>query len=129
VARSERPLRAFSLVALLAVVAFVFARNFGLFLRRFDVFFWLVALQNAAALALGALISRSARLSAPARRAVTLEVGIQNSGLGLLIILNFFPTASGMLLITAFWGVWHLVSGLLLSGWWGRRPLTEGVAA
>jgi BASS family bile acid:Na+ symporter len=129
VARSERPLRAFSLVALLAVVAFVFARNFGLFLRRFDVFFWLVAVQNGAALALGALISRSARLSAAARRAVTLEVGIQNSGHGLLIILNFFPTASGMLLITAFWGVWHLVSGLLLSGWWGRRPLTEGVAA
>ncbi len=122
-ARSERPFRAFSLVALLGVVAFAFAQNFGLFLRRFDVFFWLVVVQNGAALALGAGIAWAARLAPAARRAVTLEVGIQNSGLGLLIILNFFPTAGGMLLITAFWGVWHLVSGLLLSGWWGRRPI------
>jgi bile acid:Na+ symporter, BASS family len=62
------------------------------------------------------------RVGEAARRAVTLEVGIQNSGLGLVIIFTFFPEAGGMMLITAFWGVWHLVSGLTLSGWWGRRP-------
>lgn len=127
VEQSEKPFRVLSLLALLGVVAFAFAQNFGLFVRRFDLFFWLVVAQNTVALALGAFIAWGARLSAAARRAVTLEVGIQNSGLGLLIILNFFPTAGGMLLIAAFWGVWHIVSGLLLSGWWGRRPITDAV--
>lgn len=123
VAKSERAFRQLSLVLLLGVVALAFDQNFALFIRRFQTFFWLVVVQNGIALALGAVIAWGARLSESARRAVTLEVGIQNSGLGLLIIFNFFPTAGGMLLITAFWGVWHLVTGLLLSGWWGRRPV------
>jgi len=50
-----------------------------------------------------------------------LEVGIQNSGLGLIILFNFFPNQGGMMIITAFWGVWHLVSGLTLAGFWARR--------
>lgn len=120
-ARSERPLRALSLVVLLAFVALAFAQNVGLFVSRFHTFFWLVVAQNAMALALGAGLSRALRLPEADRRAVALEVGIQNSGLGLVILFTFFPSASEMLLITAFWGVWHLVSGLALSGWWARR--------
>ena len=50
-----------------------------------------------------------------------MEVGIQNSGLGLVILFTFFPEAGGMMLITAFWGVWHLVSGLTLSQIWARQ--------
>lgn len=120
-ARSERPLRALSLVVLLGFVALAFAQNVGLFVARFHTFFWLVVAQNAMALALGAGMARVLRLPDADRRAVALEVGIQNSGLGLVILFTFFPSASEMLLITAFWGVWHLVSGLALSGWWARR--------
>ncbi|MEX2365181.1 MAG: bile acid:sodium symporter family protein, partial [Pseudohongiellaceae bacterium] len=61
------------------------------------------------------------------RRAVILEVGIQNSGLGLIILFSFYPNLGGMMLITAFWGVWHLVSGLLLSAYWSRRPPQLGI--
>lgn len=120
-ARGERPLRALSLVVLLGFVALAFAQNVGLFVARFHTFFWLVVAQNAMALALGAGMARVLRLPEADRRAVALEVGIQNSGLGLVILFTFFPSASEMLLITAFWGVWHLVSGLALSGWWARR--------
>jgi BASS family bile acid:Na+ symporter len=67
-------------------------------------------------------VARVARLSEADRRAVTIEVGIHNSALGLVILVTFFPAAGSMMLITAFWGVWHLVSGLALSTWWGRRP-------
>ncbi|MEL0621358.1 bile acid:sodium symporter family protein, partial [Psychrobacter proteolyticus] len=56
------------------------------------------------------------------RRAVTLEVGRQNSGLGLVNLFTIFPEAGGMMLITAFRGVWHLVSGLTLSQIWARIP-------
>jgi len=68
-------------------------------------------------------MARLMKLSVPDQRAVTMEVGIQNSGLGLVILFTFFPDAGGMMLITAFWGIWHLVSGLTLSQIWARRPI------
>lgn len=123
VERSEKPLRVISLLVFLGFVAIAFSRNVDLFLARFHSFFWLVVGHNLLALLLGYGMARLCRLAESDRRAVTLEVGIQNSGLGLVILFTFFPNAGGMLLITAFWGVWHLVSGLTLSQYWARRPL------
>lgn len=122
-AASERPLRLISLLVLLAFVAVAFAQNRALFVERFGDFFWLVVAQNAMALGVGAGIATALGLGDADRRALTLEVGIHNSGLGLAILFTFFPAAGSMMLITAFWGVWHLVSGLLLAGWWARREL------
>ena len=127
-ARVQGPLRSLSAVALFAFVGGAFWENRGLFVSRFDDFFWLVVGQNAMALLIGALVARVARLSEADRRAVTIEVGIHNSALGLVILVTFFPAAGSMMLITAFWGVWHLVSGLALSTWWGRRVPTEVAA-
>lgn len=124
-ARTERPLRAVSTLVFLAFVAVAFANNFALFLEEFHTFFWLVLGHNAGALLLGAGVARLLRLPVSDRRAVTLEVGIQNSGLGLVVAFNFFPDAAGALLITAFWGVWHLVAGLVLAQVFARRPLPE----
>lgn len=121
--RAELPLRRLSFLILIAFIAGAFWENRALFLDRFGDFFWLVVLQNAMALGIGLWVSRLAKLSEADRRAVTIEVGIHNSGLGLAILFTFFPTAGSMMLITAFWGVWHLVSGLMLSAWWGRRPV------
>lgn len=126
--RAERPLRGLSFVVLMAFIAGAFWENRGLFVERFGDFFWLVVLQNAMALGIGLLVARAARLDEADTRAVTIEVGIHNSGLGLAILFTFFPAAGSMMLITAFWGVWHLVSGLALSGWWGRRPPREAIA-
>lgn len=120
IARTEKPLRVISLLVFLAFVGIAFFNNFQLFIERFNSFFWLVVLHNGIALLLGYSMARLMKLSGPDLRAVTLEVGIQNSGLGLVIIFTFYPQAGGMMLITAFWGVWHLVSGLLLSTYWSR---------
>jgi BASS family bile acid:Na+ symporter len=119
--RLERPLRSLSFLILIAFIAGAFWENRDLFIARFGDFFWLVVLQNAMALGIGLGVSRLARLNDADTRAVTIEVGIHNSGLGLAILFTFFPAAGSMMLITAFWGVWHLVSGLALAGWWGRR--------
>lgn len=73
-------------------------------------------------------MARLARLPEDQSRAVTLEVGIQNSGLGLIIVFGFFPHLGGMMLITAFWGVWHLVSGLMISSFWARREASPALA-
>jgi BASS family bile acid:Na+ symporter len=127
--RVEGPLRGLSFLILIAFIAGAFWENRGLFVARFGDFFWLVVLQNAMALGIGYGLARFLRLSEPDTRAVTIEVGIHNSGLGLAILFTFFPTAGAMMLITAFWGVWHLVSGLLLSTYWGRRAPAEAVTA
>jgi bile acid:Na+ symporter, BASS family len=122
VVRIQKPLRIFSLLVLMVFVALAFSSNFALFLERFHSFFWLVVGHNLLALALGYGMGLMLKLPVADRRAVTLEVGIQNSGLGLVILFTFFPEAGGMMLITAFWGVWHLVSGLTLSQIWARIP-------
>ncbi len=58
-------------------------------------------------------------------KTLTLETGIQNSGLGLLLIFTFFGGLGGMALVAAFWGIWHLVSGLLIAGCWGYIPFAK----
>lgn len=120
VARSEKPLRIVSLLVFLGFVGIAFFNNFGLFIERFHSFFWLVVTHNLLALSLGYGMGVLLKLPVSDRRAVTMEVGIQNSGLGLVILFTFFPEAGGMMLITAFWGVWHLVSGITLSQIWAR---------
>ena len=54
------------------------------------------------------------------QRAVSIEVGIQNSGLGLVLIFAFFAGLGGMALIAAWWGIWHIIAGLSLAFWWTR---------
>lgn len=122
VMRIQKPLRIISLLVLMSFVAIAFSSNLTLFLERFHSFFWLVVAHNLLALSLGYGMGLMLKLPVADRRAVTLEVGIQNSGLGLVILFTFFPEAGGMMLITAFWGVWHLVSGLTLSQIWARTP-------
>lgn len=72
------------------------------------------------------------------RRSITVEVGIQNSGLGLTMLLNpaiFRPEIwnnpetgimyGGMLFVAAWWGIWHIVSGLILASIFRRTPLKD----
>lgn len=120
-ARSEKPMRVISLLIFLGFVAIAFSNNLDLFLDRFHSFFWLVVGHNLLALGVGYGLARLLSLPVPDRRAVTMEVGIQNSALGLVILFTFFPDAGAMMLITAFWGVWHLVSGIVLSQIWAYR--------
>lgn len=78
----------------------------------------LVALHNGFALALGFLMSWLLKLTSRDMRTVMIEVGMHNSGLGLALILTHFPGLGGAALIAAGWGVWHLVSGLGVAGFW-----------
>ncbi len=127
--RSDKPFRVISLLVFMSFVAIAFGNNFELFLDRFHTVFWLVAGHNLLALALGAAMAYMMRLPEADRRAVTMEVGIQNSGLGLVILFTFLPGAGDMMLITAFWGVWHLVAGSALALYWSRRTPIPAKAA
>lgn len=119
-ARLRRP---FQIMSWLVLILFILATTIanGRYLLTFlaDIM-PLVILHNAAALALGWLAARATRMNRPDTRAVTIEIGMQNSGLGLALILNQFDALGGAALIAAGWGIWHIVSGWALAMWWRR---------
>jgi BASS family bile acid:Na+ symporter len=76
----------------------------------------IAVIHNAAAFGLGSAWGRTLRLDAAHRRSLTFEVGIQNSGLGLLILLSQFDGIGGAAAITGMWSLWHLIAGTGLVG-------------
>jgi BASS family bile acid:Na+ symporter len=75
-----------------------------------------VVLHNAAAFALGGIIGLLALRTGAARRALIFEIGIQNSGLGLLIMLSQFGGLGSGAMVIATWGIWHFIGGFALTG-------------
>ncbi len=119
-ARVRRPIRIFSLVVFVGFVVGALAANWRYFLSYVGFVVVAVFLHNALALATGYTAARVAGLPERDRRAVSIEVGIQNSALGLILVFNFFDGLGGMAIVTAWWGVWHLISGLSIASWWSR---------
>lgn len=118
------PIRKVSLLIFAAFVIIALVANFQQFINYISVIIFLVAIHNALAFGTGYLSSYIAKLSEEDRRSITIETGIQNSGLGLVLIFDFFQGLGGMAIITAWWGIWHLVSGLTLSWFWSRKTST-----
>ena len=86
----------------------------------------IVVLHNALAFATGALAGKAlSRLSAK-RRALTFEIGIQNSGLALVILLSQLKGLGGAAAIAAVWGVWHLIAGGLLAVFFRQLDVFRG---
>ena len=56
-----------------------------------------------------------------------IETGIHNSGLGLILIFSFFNGLGGMALITAWWGIWHLIAGSSLAYYWNKKAIPEWI--
>lgn len=75
----------------------------------------ITVMHNTAAFATGALVGWTLSRRSAVRRALTFEVGIQNSGLALIILLGQLKGVGGAAAIAAVWGVWHLIAGGLLA--------------
>ena len=114
-ARIDKPIRVVSMLVLLGFIAVGLFKNLDAFLEHIDLVFLLVLIHNGLALLAGYLSGRVFGLQKDLRRTVIIETGIQNSGLGLIIIFNFFDGNGGMAMIAAWWGIWHIISGLSLS--------------
>ena len=72
---------------------------------------------------LGYLLSRLFALVAVDRRALTFELGIQNSGLAIVIVLSQLGGLGGSAVVAALWGTWHIIAGLVLVMVFRFRPL------
>ena len=121
--RVRRPFKIFSLVFFIAIVGAALAVNWQNFTNYVGLVFFGVLIHNALALNIGFWSGRLFRLSEADTRAVTIEVGIQNSGLGLVLVFNFFSGLGGMAILVAWWGIWHIIAGLTTAFIFSRRPL------
>jgi BASS family bile acid:Na+ symporter len=77
------------------------------------------------ALSTGYIFSTYLKIRLKEKKTVTIETGIQNSGLALVLLFNpnIFPTdlaIGGMAFIAAWWGIWHILSGLTIAAFWSR---------
>jgi BASS family bile acid:Na+ symporter len=125
VQKVRKPFKIFSLIFFLGIVAAALIANWQYFIRYVGLVFFGVLIHNALALNLGYWSGRLLRLSEQDTRAVSIEVGIQNSGLGLVLVFNFFQGLGGMAIITAWWGIWHIIAGLTAAFIFSRRPLPD----
>jgi BASS family bile acid:Na+ symporter len=124
------PARKLSLLALVVFILAAIAGNWRYFLDYVGLVLLAVAIHDALAFATGYGCAAMLRLAEYDRRAVSFEVGIRNAGLGLVLIFSFFGGLGGMAVVAGVWGFWDIIAGLVLAGWWGRRPAaTETKAA
>jgi BASS family bile acid:Na+ symporter len=119
--RVKRGVGIASFVALIAFIIGAIAGNWRYFLDYVGLVLLAVALHDALAFATGYVCARVTGLQDYDRRAVSIEVGIRNAGLGLVLIFSFFGGLGGMAVVAGVWGFWDIIAGLVLAEWWGRR--------
>ncbi|MDL2228339.1 bile acid:sodium symporter family protein [Odoribacter sp. OttesenSCG-928-L07] len=119
--------------SIFAFVGFIigsFAANFTHFINYINLIFLIVLIHNASALFVGYMFPWALRLKQNDCRTISIETGIQNSGLGLALIFNpkIFPPElelGGMAFIAAWWGIWHVISGFIIATLWSKRRLRD----
>ncbi|MCX6197710.1 MAG: bile acid:sodium symporter family protein [Bacteroidetes bacterium] len=117
----SKVMKKFSLAAFAIFLIAAFAGNANVFTANFTTIMPLVVIHNAVALSGGFLFAKLFRLGFRDVKTITFETGVQNAGLGLILIFSFFNGLGGMAIVAASWGVWHLVSGGALAFYWGRK--------
>ena len=128
-----KPAQVLSILLFVGMVVVSFSQNWQIFIDNIIYVFFIVMLHNACALATGYFGAKLAKLPQKDCRSLTVEIGIQNSGLGLVLLFNpvIFPPEiwhqhyGAMLLVTAWWGIWHIVAGLTVAYLFRRKPIVE----
>jgi len=121
----RRPFKIFSLIFFIVIVCGALGANWHNFIKYVGIVIFAVFVHNALALNIGYWSGKIARLDERDCRAVSIEVGIQNSALGLVLVFSFFDGLGGMAILVAWWGIWHIIAGLITAFIFTRRKLPE----
>ena len=113
-AKLQKPLAAISAIGLAGIIFFTLLQYASIFLAIGLPLLGLVIVHNGLAFLLGALTGVVTGADKPSRRALTFEVGIQNSGLGIVILITQLGGYGGAGAIAGLWGTWHIIGGLIL---------------
>ena len=126
--KGSKLLKPFSILIFVGIVIIAITNNLDVFNNYIHHVLVLGISHNVVAILLGFFVAKAFRLSFKNQKTIAIETGIQNSGLGLLLIFTFFNGLGGMAIMAAFWGIWHIVSGLLLAYMWSakkqKQPIT-----
>lgn len=124
VEKSVKALPLISVIGIVAVAAAVVSVNTDEIATTGLLIFSVVMLHNILGLLIGFLLGKLFRLEFNDQKAISIEVGMQNSGLGsALALAHFAPIAA---VPSAIFSVWHNISGPLIATWWGKKSNDEG---
>lgn len=125
--RIIKPIKTASIIIFALYVIIAISMNWEYFFKYVHLIFLIVLIHNALAITTGFSIARIFKLGQNDIRTITIETGIQNSGLALVLIFNpkLFNGIGGMAFIAALWGIWHIISGLSIATFWSKKPLKE----
>jgi len=111
----QKPLVVFSSISLMLIIVGAYIQYADVFLAIGVALIGVVALHNALAFLAGNMVARVVSAGVAERRALTYEVGIQNSGLGLVILMTQLGGLGGAATVISLWGAWHILAGLSLA--------------
>ena len=127
--RVRTPMKRLSIGIFVAFLVLALVANWQYFLKYVGRVVSAIALCRKTAMTTGYWTAAGFAVAVRDRRAVSFEVGIQNSGLGLILVFTFFGGLGGAAIVASWWGIWHVIAGLSLATYWSRRPLPPtGVA-
>ncbi len=121
--RATDYLPAFSSVAIAFIVAIIIAANADKLLAGGLLIVFVVMLHNVCGLSLGYLIGRLLRLAEPKKRAISIEVGMQNSGLASSLATIHFAAYPLATIPGAIFSVWHNLSGAAVAYLYRRKAI------
>ena len=119
VAKSVDILPTVSVVAIVAIVAAVVSGSRDKILETGLIIFAIVILHNALGYLFGFLVAKVFKLNYDDQKAVSIEVGMQNSGLGAQLAMAHFDPVSAV--PSAIFSFWHNISGPILATYWGSK--------
>ena len=119
--KARTPMKVLSIAFFVVLTVGAFIANYDNFINYVGGVVLIVFIQNSIALFTGFSLAQLVGLSYKDSKTVSIEIGIQNSGLGLILFFQYFNTLGGMGIIIAWWSIWHMVSGLTLATYWARK--------
>ena len=110
-----------SVIAIVVIVAAIIAASKASILQSGLLILGVVILHNGLGFLLGYWASRLFNLSYPDCKAVAIEVGMQNSGLGVTLAAIHFAVSPVTAVPSAIFSLWHNISGAALATYWARQ--------
>lgn len=110
-----------SVIAIVAIVAAIIAGSKAQILQSGLLILGIVVLHNGLGYLLGYWASRIFKLAEIDCRAVSIEVGMQNSGLGVALAATHFVASPLTALPSAIFSLWHNISGPALATYWAAK--------
>lgn len=108
-----------SVFAIVVIIAVIVALNRGQFGQLGAGLVLAVVVHNLAGLSAGYLLTLALTGDRRQARTLSIEVGMQNSGLAVALAMQYFSAIAA--LPAAFFSIWHNISGSILATWWARR--------